>query len=98
MKIFLDDLRNCPIGWTLCRTAKDAIDLLASDQVIKEISFDHDLGGKLTGNDVALAIETMIANKAMHYIPKWDIHSANPVGRGNIQKTMLSARNILKGL
>ena len=48
MKLWLDDVRPAPQGWTLARTAAEAIDLLKvalniGDE-IEEISLDHDLG------------------------------------------------------
>lgn len=43
MKLYLDDLRPIPDGWTTARTASEAIHLLATCRVV-EISFDHDLG------------------------------------------------------
>lgn len=52
MKLFLDDVRDCHSGWTLCRTAKESIDYLRNFYVTG-ISFNHDLGTELTGNDVA---------------------------------------------
>lgn len=42
MKLFVDDLRKCPDGWTLARTNTEAIRLLATGHV-KEISIDHDI-------------------------------------------------------
>lgn len=42
MKLYVDDLRKCPEGWTLARTNTEAIRLLASG-FVKEISIDHDI-------------------------------------------------------
>jgi len=42
MRLFCDDLRICPEGWTLARTNTEAIRLLASGYV-SEISIDHDI-------------------------------------------------------
>lgn len=42
MRLYVDDLRKCPEGWTLARTNTEAIRLLASGYV-EEISIDHDI-------------------------------------------------------
>lgn len=49
MKLFCDDLRRCPEGWTLARTNTEAIRLLASGFVI-EISIDHDICTPFSGD------------------------------------------------
>ena len=43
MKLYLDDVRECPQGWTLVKTAPEMIRCLESSEV-EEISLDHDLG------------------------------------------------------
>lgn len=42
MKLFVDDIRACPEGWTLARTNTEAIRLL-SKAVVTEISLDFDI-------------------------------------------------------
>lgn len=42
MKLFVDDIRRAPEGWTPCRTNTEAIRLLATGNV-EEISLDHDI-------------------------------------------------------
>ena len=60
------------------------------------ISFDHDLGKpymnvqEVTGYDVAKVIEGLAHMNVMARI-KWGVHSANPVGRKNIELAMVSA-------
>jgi hypothetical protein len=49
MKVYVDDLRRCPDGWTLARTNTEAIRLLASGYVA-EISIDHDICVPNMGN------------------------------------------------
>lgn len=45
MKIFLDDLRIAPEGWTLARNPEDFWYLFNGNlNAIEEISLDHDLG------------------------------------------------------
>lgn len=90
MKLWLDDIRPAPIGWTLATTAAKAIEILAVFEV-EEISFDHDLG--IDGGDgaqVAAWVEQQAATNG-GTVPAWAIHSANPVGRARIQAAMESA-------
>ena len=62
MKVYLDDNRPCPEGWTLVRWPEEAITLLKTGEVT-EISLDHDLGDdeRGTGNDVVLWVEEQVA-------------------------------------
>ncbi len=92
MKIFLDDCRPCPEGWTLALTAGEAIALLEQGNV-EEISLDHDLGDEeVCGSGYQVA--TWIEEKAFHgaISPlKWRIHSANPVGVQKMSAALKSA-------
>jgi len=45
MKVYLDDVRKCPVGWYLARDYNEAIKLLKTGRVT-EISLDHDLGAQ----------------------------------------------------
>lgn len=76
MKVFLDDKRDCPEGWILAKTYKEAITLLETGKVT-EMSLDHDLGSKKTGYDVLAYIEEKL-HKEIFNVPKLKVHSANP--------------------
>lgn len=78
MKVFLDDQRPAPEGWTLVKTAKEAIALLEAGQV-EEISLDHDLGDveEDTGYDVLVWIEEGVEWRDF-VPPSMKVHSANP--------------------
>ena len=92
MKFYLDDIRN-PVsdGWQIIRSAEKCIELLGLyGHFVTEISFDHDLGTELSGYDVALWIEEQCYFGNMR-CPKWNVHSANPVGRKNIETAMKNA-------
>lgn len=90
MKLWLDDIRPMPQGYDKhVLTAKDAIKELATGKVT-HISFDHDLGDFKTGYNVACFIETGAHDQTIPRLT-WDIHSANPVGRRNIEQAMISA-------
>lgn len=58
MKVYLDDERQTPFGWTRVFWPDEAIALLEAG-VVSEISLDHDLGDDEcgTGYDVILWIE-----------------------------------------
>ncbi len=91
-KLWIDDIREIPSDFDYwAKTSKEAIDFL-SNEPITEVSFDHDLGEDCngTGYDVAKWIEEA---SFFSTIPKliWQIHSANPVGRRNIELAMLNA-------
>lgn len=93
MILFLDDKRDpkdhgFPTAhWA--KTAKEAIEIVKTGKV-QQISFDHDLGTKLDGNDVAQVIEDLVRQKKIP-MPTWRIHSANPPGALEITATMRSA-------
>jgi hypothetical protein len=56
MKLWIDDERLPPDGYVWAKTYQDAIKHIDTGEV-DLISFDHDLGGKKTGYDVATYIE-----------------------------------------
>ena len=90
MKLWLDDVRAMPHDFDLWAISYDeAIDYLNKNN-ITYISFDHDLGGGKTGYDLACVIEHGAHSGKFNRIG-WDVHSANPVGKRNIEKAMTSA-------
>ena len=76
MKIFLDDERETPKGWTRTFKVEETIEFLKTGNVI-ELSLDHDLGGIVeTGYDVLLWIEQQVFES--NFIPpKIHIHTSN---------------------
>lgn len=97
MRVYLDDIRDPPmfsqlgekLEWVICRSARELFKLLDTGAVTF-IDFDHDLGQRQTGYDVAAAIERRAA-KGILKPPDWAIHSANPVGANKIDKAMKNA-------
>ena len=95
VKLWLDDIREVPEGWVWFKTAEEAIEALKSG-LYTEISFDHDLGDEFgldtlgTGYSVAVWIEEMAWLGQINRL-RWHIHSANPVGRRNIEFAMRNA-------
>lgn len=91
MKLFLDDIRNPPDGedWIVVRNYEDCIAILNTGRVT-DLSLDHDLGEtKYSGYDVATYIEFKVWTEGF-YPPKITVHSANPVGRRNIEAAIKS--------
>lgn len=91
MRIWLDDERPMPEGFTHhVKTAHEAIELLKTGQV-EEISLDHDLGdGNGTGYDVAKFIEEQaVTGQTTKFRVR--VHSQNVVGRENIKAALRNA-------
>lgn len=84
MKIWLDDIREAPEGWRRARTVWEIKFILISNRV-EEISLDHDLGeNQPTGYDLIKWLEKKVMTEGYSF-PKIRVHSANPVGRKNIE-------------
>lgn len=92
LKMWLDDERSMPEGFDLhVKTAKEAIDMIRKGGV-SMVSLDHDLGdGNGTGYDVAKYIEESAFNGALIPVDV-RVHSANPVGRANINRCIENAK------
>lgn len=88
--IWLDDERSMPAPPFECgmvihaRTYGEALIPVLGSDYYDEIymDFDHDLGEKKTGYDVA---KFLVENKIM---VKYHVHSMNPVGRANIEQLL----------
>jgi molecular chaperone DnaK (HSP70) len=93
MRLWIDDLRDPPDDtWIWAKTSTEALHALATRQVT-EVSFDHDLGGDDTTMRVANYIERLAA-QGRRAPPKWSVHSANPVGKENLIRTLSSAERL----
>jgi hypothetical protein len=82
MKLWVDDERKAPRGWTHAKNYRDATGYLSSGKVTT-LSLDHDLGGATSGYDVAKFIVEMRIWPRIIYV-----HSMNPVGRDNIKQLL----------
>jgi predicted nucleotidyltransferase len=85
MKIFLDDLREAPDGWTRAYWPSEVIDLLKGGEVT-HLSLDHDLGDdkRGTGYDVLTWIEDVLASDKEFTAPSIKVHTANPPARARM--------------
>lgn len=81
MKIYLDDERVAPEGWTQARWPQEVIEALQLGGVT-HVSLDHDLGDddRGTGYDVLLWIEERVALHGFKP-PSMKVHSANVSAR-----------------
>lgn len=85
MKVYLDDERETPDGWTRVYWPDEAIELLLTGEVT-EISLDHDLGDdeRGTGYDVIKRIEEQVVTS--NFIPpRIKVHSANISARKKME-------------
>ncbi len=84
MKLYVDDLRPPPIGWTLAKTVDEAIEWLSQGSVT-ELSLDYDLGGSdATGLDVLSWIEIALAESRVS-MPTMTAHSGSVLGRRRLE-------------
>jgi hypothetical protein len=90
--MFLDDERIPSTKdkkriWVIVRSYDEAVACVERFGIPAFISFDHDLGGPLTGKDFAnwLVNRHLDGIEPFPDIFKYTVHSANPVGEGNIR-------------
>lgn len=92
MKMFLDDVRDAKVSYPnedmiTVRSYVEAVEWIEKHGVPILISFDHDLGDGPTGFDLAKWIVEKDLDEGVSFIPPdftYMVHSANPIGRGNI--------------
>ena len=95
MRVYLDDERQTPEGWTRVYWPEEAIDLLKSGEVT-HISLDHDLGDDShgTGYDVVLWIEEAVFTRGFKP-PYMQVHSANSSARERMESGINNIRRHL---
>ncbi|HEY5961276.1 MAG TPA: cyclic-phosphate processing receiver domain-containing protein [Polyangiaceae bacterium] len=88
MKVYLDDNRPPPDGWTLARSADEAIALLRQGSVT-EMSLDYDLGDPHfgTGLDVLDWLERALADRRLT-LPRLTAHSGSLLGRRRLEASI----------
>ncbi len=94
MKVYLDDVRPAPAGWTQVRWPDEAIRLLAGGGVT-DLSLDHDLGDdrRGTGYDVLLWVERAVAERGF-VPPEIAVHSANVSARLKMEQAITKIREL----
>jgi hypothetical protein len=86
-KLYLDDLRTPQsAGWVVVRSYDEAVTYVQTHGFPQAVSFDHDLGDAVpTGMDFARwLVEQDLDSNSMPDSFEFNVHSANPVGRDNI--------------
>jgi hypothetical protein len=103
MKIWLDDIREAPPGWTRCLRPDEVIEHLQGGEV-EELSLDYDLGlvdeqgTDWNGENVLRWIEEQVVSQgAAIHLPIVHIHSANPVGRQRLQRALEAIQRRAEG-
>jgi len=96
LKVFLDDERTPPAGWTLVRWPEEAIELLQTGRV-EVLSLDHDLGDEgdvRTGYTVLLWLEEAVATRGFVPPAEIQVHSANSSAREKMLRAIQSIRRL----
>ncbi|MFT4841573.1 MAG: hypothetical protein ACI90M_002036 [Candidatus Azotimanducaceae bacterium] len=96
IRVYLDDERVPPAGWTLVRWPDEAIALLKQGDV-EEISLDHDLGDddRGTGYDVVLWVERAVVQDGFNP-PAMRVHSANSSARAKMESGIQAIARLLR--
>jgi hypothetical protein len=97
VKLWLDDVRPAPTGWTRVRWPSEAIELLAMG-CVAEVSLDHDLGDdqRGTGYDVLLWIERAVAQDSLDP-PRIHLHTANPAALDRMRRAVQQIDRLAQG-
>ena len=89
MKIWLDDIRKAPDGYTLCHSVNEAKQLIEENEkltIIEVIDCDHDLGDYYPDGGDGIKLIDWLAERGTYYPIR--LHTMNPVGRENMQRTI----------
>lgn len=88
MKIWLDDLRPAPEGYVVAKSVNEAIGVVTEAEEknieIELLDIDHDLGDYASDGGDAIKLLDWLAERETFYPIK--IHTANPVGRANMER------------
>jgi hypothetical protein len=94
MKVYLDDERETPEGWTRTTTVEQTVRLLET-RTVESLSLDNDLGlDQLEGHEVLSWLESQIYFDATFPLPIITIHSANPTRVEHMQRALKSIERI----
>ena len=88
IEIWLDDLRPVPDGYEGAKSVNEAIALIEEIESgggqIELLDLDHDLGDfAKDGGDAIKLLDYLVENEKFYPIA---IHTANPVGRANMER------------
>ncbi|MCX6141699.1 MAG: hypothetical protein NTZ35_00620 [Ignavibacteriales bacterium] len=99
MKLYLDDTRPTPDGWTRAYTAQETIEYLMTGQVV-ELSLDHDLGiEEIVGNGYMVLqwIEQEVFLRRFKAPSVMAVHSANGPATERMLLAIESIRRMAEG-
>ena len=89
MKLYVDDCRPAPAGWTLARTVAEALAHLRTGKVT-EVSLDYHLIGREKGHEVATFIkEEALAGRLPRL--RWRTHTSDPTGAAHMRMILEDA-------
>lgn len=92
MRVWVDDVRPKPADYDVWLLDADTAIRTLRLCLVTHISLDHDLGDdSKTGYDIAKFIEEAAYKKTLAPL-EVVVHSANPVGRKNIERAIERAR------
>jgi hypothetical protein len=96
MKLWLDDEREAPEGWVRVFNVPQLMHMFRNPaNEVQEISLDHDLGeNEMTGYDFLRWLESQVFLGNIKSFPPIKIHSANPVGRKNMELALASIKRM----
>ena len=90
MKLWVDDLRPVPEGYMGARSVNEAITLITEAESkgmeIEVLDLDHDLGDFAADGGDAIRLLDWLAERETFY--PVEIHTANPVGRANMERVL----------
>ncbi len=88
IKIWVDDIRPVPSGYEGTKSVEETINLIeeieAAGGEIEVLDLDHDLGDYAMYGGDAIKILDYLAERETFYPIR--IHTANPVGRANMER------------
>jgi hypothetical protein len=101
VKVWLDDQRDAPPGWTRTRTVSDTIAVLLAEEPfggVEELSLDHDLGSEHeSGYDVLLWLERELHAGYLPHCPRLHVHTANPPARKRMEAAIQAINRLTDG-
>jgi hypothetical protein len=84
-QLYLDDVRDCPEGFTLARNIEEAKKLIENNGLPSYMSLDHDLGEETGYQFAERLVDQDLDGKLDLLQTSFVSHSANPVGREKIE-------------
>jgi len=97
VRLYMDDVRKCPVGWHLARTVEEAISIM-SKYKIEEASLDHDMGAckNCLATDGSLihcphvpdgrSLVSWMKETGIWPVQKPKVHSMNPEGKKTMEE------------